>query len=96
MAVDEIEFFPNKRCPPISEFGNTVTHYCDFETDDCGYSISGTSGNKWQRSKPSNDVFGNLPVIDNTLQTQDGYFFKSNVIKNLINIFLKFKLSHLI
>ncbi|CAF0741635.1 unnamed protein product, partial [Brachionus calyciflorus] len=78
VAIDEIEFIPNKRCPPISEFGNSVTHYCDFETDECGYTITGGTVSKWQRSKPLSLILGDQPPTDNTLQTLNGYYFKSS------------------
>lgn len=84
MALDEIVFTPNKRCPPISEFGNLVTHYCDFETDICGYNVTGTANNnydKWVRAKPIY-FFGqpDTPPTDNTLQTKEGYYMQSSYV----------------
>lgn len=79
VAVDEITFLPNQKCKAISEFGNLVTHYCDFESSDCTYTneLSG----KWTRAKPSS--INDDPNKDNTYQTKDGYYMQYKV--NLLN-----------
>jgi hypothetical protein len=69
-SLDEIVFIPNQSCPPISEQGDIVTQYCDFEADTCSYSIDGPANYKWKRVKGK----------DNTLQTNQGTFLQIAVI----------------
>lgn len=86
MALDEIVLIANRRCSPVSEFGDLVTHYCDFETDECGYTISQASeGTTWKRAQPELLLPGvyDSPPYDNSLQTQDGYYMKLTVIFTL-------------
>ena len=82
IALDEIVLIPNRRCSPVSQFGDLVTHYCDFETDTCDYTIEPADADvKWQRSLPQ-QVFPGLyesPWTDNTLQTTNGYFMRLTV-----------------
>jgi hypothetical protein len=75
VAIDEIVFTPNRQCSPVSEFGNLVNHYCDFETDDCGY--KNELSEKFLRVKPGID-----PNKDNTLQTKYGNYMQSKVFFN--------------
>lgn len=87
VALDEIVFTPNKRCSPVSEFGDLVQHYCDFESNICGYNISGGSTlyNRWVRAKPTYYLgIPDTPPIDNTLQTRNGYYMQSHVRKFLL------------
>ncbi|CAF0741650.1 unnamed protein product, partial [Brachionus calyciflorus] len=81
VAIDEIEFIPNRRCPPISELGSLVTFSCDFEDDLCGFIAENTTNkNKWQRAKPIVALFSDNPAFDNTLQTRDGYYLQSQPV----------------
>jgi hypothetical protein len=72
VALDELVFTPNAQCPPISEQGDIVTQYCDFETDTCQFTVSGASNFQWKRTQGT----------DNTLQTNEGNFMKLTVINN--------------
>ena len=75
VAIDEIIFTANRRCSPVSEFGESVSHYCDFESNDlCSYRIENSTA-IWKRSKA-----GNSPDYDNTYQTKDGYFMQLKVM----------------
>ena len=81
VALDEIEFTPNKLCSPVSEFGNTVTSYCDFETNACNYvTASNSTWYKWERKQPERvGGFLEQPNKDNTMQTKDGYYMRLRV-----------------
>ena len=78
VAIDEIVFTPNKRCSPVSQFGDTVGHYCDFEIGVCGYTQNELSG-KWNRIQPTSS---DEPTVDNTYQTRNGYYM---AYKNTVN-----------
>jgi hypothetical protein len=84
VAIDEIVFTPNRQCSSVSEFGNLVTHYCDFETSTCNY-LNELTG-KFNRAKPAST--NDDPNIDNTIQTLDGYYMQYKV-----NIFIIFLLT---
>jgi len=81
VAVDELVFTPNKPCSPVSEFGDLVVHYCDFETNDCNYKneLSG----RFLRAKPLS--INDDPNKDNTYQTKDGIYMQYKVF--LLNIY---------
>ncbi|RMZ97804.1 MAM and LDL-receptor class A domain-containing 2-like [Brachionus plicatilis] len=67
VAIDEIEFLPNRKCPPISELD-----------DLCGFVPENTTNkNRWQRAKPLGGLFFDKPNVDNTLQTEQGYYLQS-------------------
>ena len=76
VAIDEIVFQPNKKCSPVSEFANAVTHYCDFETNDaCNYKNE-NSDVDWIRTQATSGD----PNVDNTYQTSQGHYMKLKVI----------------
>jgi hypothetical protein len=80
-AIDEIKLTPNKICAPVSEFGNLISHYCDFERDDnCNYVNDTARDGKWIRTKPRLSQFGfEEPNKDNTYQTREGKFMLYSV-----------------
>ena len=78
-ALDEIVFTPNKRCSPVAELSG-INHYCDFETDTCGYTNDDTLTEKWVRYSPgSNLIQLNAPAVDNTYQTKQGNYMQFKV-----------------
>lgn len=85
IALDEIVLTLNRRCSPISDFGDLVTHYCDFETDTCQYEIEPKDDNEstWTRVQPQSAIpgFNEPPFTDHTLLTSDGYYMKLRVYK---------------
>jgi hypothetical protein len=98
VALDEIEFTQNKRCSPISELGSSVTTYCDFQTDTCGFQTTSTSlaSFKWERARPEVLSFLEQPSKDNTLQTKDGYYMRLRVVYLKFFLIKKIKICLLI
>lgn len=83
VAIDEITFLPNRRCPPTSEYGLAVTHYCDFEDPNlCGYKNDESGGGSWKWLSARNQSFINVPPYDHTYETPNGYFmsFQANIL----------------